>query len=223
MAQHSRSAFLGVLDPEDAATARSFFAFCNSSGISRARALEMKRWWDAYPKHGPIQLEKLVPAFAAHFSQEAEAVAGWFDTVDEQGADAIPADPAPSSEQDEKRRAEIDKLMREDPHNWAKDPWLEQEALDIEQRRIDATPSKSAPLNVGEEVNALGAHAPKARDRAAEIAEIMKNDFGRYFADRDLQQEYAALSGASAWGPAPTSSPAPEPTQQGDHSSEEIQ
>jgi hypothetical protein len=220
---HSRSHFLGVTDPEDAAIARSFFAFANRSGISRARALDMLKFWNNYPKHNGVELEKLVPAFAAQFPEEAQAVGGWFDTVDEQGPDAIPADPAPSPEQDARRETELQELMRANPGAYHKDALAQQELLDIESRRAEAAPRKLGVLQLSEEaVNNFGDRAIKAKDRAAEIAGIMKNDFGRYFADRDLQQEFAALNGASAWGPAPTSSPAPEPIQQGDSSETEI-
>jgi hypothetical protein len=147
-------------------------------------------------------------ALLADFINYAEGRGISFETADEIAAavltsvrdGVVPDFPSPSPAEDQATIAKAQELMRSDP--WHKDIESERAYYDVLDRQ-SAAPSKSGPLS--EEVNTLGAHATNAKGRAAEIAEIMKTDFPRYFSDKAMQQEFAELKGASAWGTAPNS------------------
>jgi hypothetical protein len=155
-------------------------------------------------------------ALLADFINYAEGRAISFEIADEIAAEvltsvrdgAVPDFPSPSGAEDQSAIARAEELMRSDPQAWHNDIEAQRNYHDALDRR--SAPSKSAPLQVGEEVRSLPAHATTAKDRAAEIAEVMRTDAPRYFSDKSMQQELAQLTGATAWGPAPDTTSTPE-------------
>ena len=185
----------GVSDPGDAAVVRALFAAWDRAGVPRQQQAQMvKRWNDkwAHKRLDPSSDDDwraVARDFSETFGMDVwEKTAPIIDTVFESGIDAIPASPDPNAAIDETRRAELERLMRSDFDAYSKDPFLQQEMLDLQTRleERDAPEMRSAEPSG---INGL--------DRAARIAEIektMRTEPGRYWGqDRSMRHEYAQI------------------------------
>jgi len=119
---------------------------------------------------------------------EVESALGWFGEAQSalDRGQAPPLPPAPTREQDTARRAEIDRLMQEDPDAYWRNQDVQDELYEINARAdgSSAQPAQVAPPSVD------------SSGRRAEIEGLMKTSPDAYWRDPGVQAEYRALLGA---------------------------
>jgi hypothetical protein len=193
---HPRYASYGLGDA-DSELISSFKFAARQAGWSPPRIEQAFEWYRDNAVHiDSMTLEQKVASFEEYTSArgwtdgELGNALAWFDTAASaiDRGEAPPMPPVPTPAQDQMRRAELEKLMRENPDAYWRDPQVQDELYEINAR---ADGSAGPVVGVAPaEVPAVPA-APTGR--RAEIETMMRQAPSEYWGNPGVQAEYRAL------------------------------
>jgi beta-galactosidase/beta-glucuronidase len=179
----------GLVSDADEALRRAFRDGLRRAGLSHEQFLDALAWYRDHTRPGLDEavLKEAFTEFAAQRQwspQLVESAVAVYDTIREDGAEAV-ADPPPSLAADRATLARSDDALRRDPAGYWRDAVL-QDAVFEARERLEAlagpTAAKAIPPNL-------------ARERMREIEAMLHDSSGagqrRYWSDPALREDYA--------------------------------